>query len=90
VYVAQAQRHLQAGWEYTNALPRSAVRVRLACAWPLWLGFRTLELLRSANVLDPRERTKVSRKELKKMVLRSVISYPFPGAWRRLMPAVKC
>jgi len=24
--------HLQAGWAYTNALPRGSIRIRLACA----------------------------------------------------------
>ena len=85
-FLAQAEDHLRAGWTYTNALPRRAVRVRLACAWPLLLGFRTVEMLRSANVIDPRKRVKVSRPELKRMMVRSVLLYPFPSAWRRMLP----
>src|SRR5207237_6697088 len=51
-YLAKCEEHLTAGWAYINALPRRSVRVRLACAWPILIGARTLDRLRSGNVLD--------------------------------------
>lgn len=85
-HLAAAEAHLAAGWAYTNALPWRAARVRLACAWPVLIGMRTLARLRAANPLDARERVKVSRSELKSLMARSVLLYPFPAAWRRLFP----
>lgn len=84
-YVALAEAHLAAGWEYTNTLPRRCARVRLACAWPILIGVRTLKLLRAGHVLDPEERIKVSRPEVKKLMARSVFCYPWPGKWRKLV-----
>jgi farnesyl-diphosphate farnesyltransferase len=81
--LARAEAHLMAGWEYTNLIPRSQARVRLACAWPILIGLRTIKLLRTGNVLDPRQRIKISRAEVRSLILRSVVAYPFPG-WRKL------
>lgn len=80
----RADAHLQAGWNYTNALPRSCVRVRLACAWPILIGVRTLARLRRENVLNPARRIKIGRQDVRRIVLRSLVAYPFPGAWRGL------
>jgi farnesyl-diphosphate farnesyltransferase len=80
--LAAAEAHLAAGWDYTNMLPRGSVRVRLACAWPILIGARTLEKLRAGNVLNPAERIKVSRSEVKSLMVRSVLCYPWPPAWR--------
>ena len=84
-YLALAEGHLQAGWDYTNALPRRCVRVRLACAWPILIGLATLAKLRGANVLDPEQRIKVSRAEVKRLIVRSVLAYPFAGRWQKLV-----
>jgi farnesyl-diphosphate farnesyltransferase len=81
----RAQAHLLAGWDYTNALPRWSVRVRLACAWPILIGIETIRLLRSGNPLDPSQRLKVSRRQLKRLLWRSVLYYPCSSAWRRLV-----
>jgi farnesyl-diphosphate farnesyltransferase len=85
-WLERAEGHLLAGWDYTNALPRSSVRVRLACAWPIQIGLETVKLLRSAPVLDAQKRVKVTRSEVKKLMLRSVLLYPFPG-WKKLVRA---
>lgn len=82
-YLAAARAHLEAGWEYTNLVPGSP-RVRLACAWPILIGVRTLTLLRNGNVLDPTRRIKVSRAEVKHIILRSVAGLVVPPLWRRL------
>jgi len=83
-YLTQAEAHLAAGWAYTNALPRGGVRVRLACAWPILIGLETLKLLRCGPILDPAQRVKVSRSQVKRLIWRSVLYYPSPTAWRRL------
>ncbi len=82
-YLDCATAHLAAGWAYTNALPRGQVRVRLACAWPILIGVKTLERLRTANPLDGTQRVKVSRAEVRRILLRSVWLYPSRTAWIR-------
>ena len=86
-YLDKAESHLRAGWIYTNTLPFGQFRVRLACAWPILIGVRTIEKLRVANVIELQQRVKVSRGEVRGILLRSVLASPFPGAWRRLFPA---
>ncbi len=79
--------HLRAGWTYTNTLPFGQFRVRLACAWPILIGMRTIEKLRAASVIELQQRVKVSRGEVRGILLRSVLASPLPFAWRRLFPA---
>jgi farnesyl-diphosphate farnesyltransferase len=88
-YLDRADAHLLAGWAYTNALPRRSVRVRLACAWPILIGRETLRLLRAGNTLDPQERIKVSRPQVRRLMLRSVLLYPWPGAWKKMVAVGK-
>ncbi len=88
-WLNQAEQHLQAGWIYTNTLPRRCVRVRLACAWPLLIGRETLSLLRAGKVLEPLPRLKVSRTRVRNIIWRSVLYYPWPSAWRSLYPRVR-
>ncbi|MGO8764569.1 MAG: phytoene/squalene synthase family protein [Limisphaerales bacterium] len=78
-----AESHLAAGWNYTNSLPPGQFRVRLACAWPILIGVRTLARLRAGHILDARRRIKVPRGEVRWLMLRSLLYYPFPGAWRK-------
>jgi farnesyl-diphosphate farnesyltransferase len=79
--LALAEGHLAAGWEYTGSLPKRQVRLRLACAWPVLIGARTLRKLRHENMLDATRRVKVSRPEVRSLILRSVFLYPFARAW---------
>lgn len=79
-----AEGHLSAGWDYTTSLPRSAARVRLACAWPVLIGVKTLAKLRRENPLDPARRVKVSRAEVKSIMAATLLKYPFSTAWGRL------
>lgn len=85
-YLDLAEAHLAAGWAYTNTIPRNQARVRLGCAWPILIGRETLKRLRAASVLDPNGRVKISRSDVRRILLRSVLRYPNPGAWRRLAP----
>ena len=86
-YLDKAESHLSAGWRYTNMLPFGQFRVRLGCAWPVLIGMKTIEKLRAANVIELRQRVKVSRAEVRGMMMRSVLACPFPKAWRNLFPA---
>jgi farnesyl-diphosphate farnesyltransferase len=79
---ARAQGFLAEAWDYTNALPRNQIRVRLACAWPVLIGAETLEALRFGNVLDPSRRIKISRPRVRHLMLRSVLFLPFNGRWK--------
>jgi farnesyl-diphosphate farnesyltransferase len=81
-WLAGAEAHLAAGWDYTNALPGGQFRLRLACAWPILIGARTLRLLRQENVLDDGRRIKPSRPEVYALIRRSILLYPWPAAWR--------
>jgi farnesyl-diphosphate farnesyltransferase len=83
-WLDRAETNLQAGWAYTNALPRKNMRIRLACAWPILLGLETIRLLRSEKVLDSRRRVKAGRGFLRKMMLRSILIHPFPNKWAAL------
>ncbi|HTA31212.1 MAG TPA: phytoene/squalene synthase family protein [Candidatus Cybelea sp.] len=79
--LALAEGHLAAGWEYTGSLPKRQVRLRLGCAWPVLIGARTLRKLRHENMLDAARRVKVSRPEVRSLILRSVFLYPFARSW---------
>ena len=81
-----AEEHLAAGWAYTNSLPWGCVRVRLACAWPVLIGVRTLDHLRVENPLDPARRIKITRAEVRRLIWCSTALYPFPALWRGQAP----
>jgi len=83
-WLARAAAHLAAGWNYTNTLPWTCVRVRLACAWPVLIGLDTVRLLEKTPVLDPARRVKITRGRVKGILWRSVLYYPLPGVWRGL------
>ena len=60
--IRQAMEHLDQGWLYTMAIPRSEVRLRLACMWPILFGGETLKLVQaSPNVLNPDYSVKITR-----------------------------
>lgn len=83
-YLDFAEARLTAGWEYTNALPKKFGRLRLACAWPILIGRKTLDLLRVGPILDPAVRVKIPKSEVYNVILLSTLSHPFSGAWNRL------
>lgn len=83
-YLAKAEAHLAAGWLYTNTLPHTCLRVRLACAWPILIGAKTIARLKTDNFLDPQRRVKIRRAEVRQIMLRSVLLLPWPKAWQGL------
>ncbi len=86
-YLDLAESQLAAGWEYTNAIPGGHLRVRLACAWPILIGMETLKRLQAESVLDPQHRVKITRSEVRRLVVRSVLCYFSPASWKRLFVA---
>ena len=76
--------HYRAGWEYTLAIPRRLLTLRLACIWPLWIGLRTLGLLAATD--DPCAAgvvRKIERPEVKGLMRRSVLRGLSNGALDR-------
>jgi len=60
--IQQAVEYLDQGWKYTMAIPRSEIRLRLACMWPILLGGETLKLVQnSPHLLNPDCQVKVTR-----------------------------
>ncbi len=82
-YLDKAESHLVAGWRYTNTLPYGQFRVRLACAWPILIGQRTIGKLRAAGMTDLQTRVKVSRGEVWHIILLSLLACPLPFLWRQ-------
>ena len=82
-WLTTAHSHLEAGWTYTNTLPRNWIRIRLACAWPILIGARTLARLRTAPILDPTQRVKVPRREVRSILLGTLLRLPSRSAWER-------
>jgi farnesyl-diphosphate farnesyltransferase len=89
-HLDQAEAHLAAGWNYTNTLPFSQFRVRLACAWPVLIGLKTIKKLRAANPVELQQRVKISRGEVWRIIFISLLACPVPFLWRKLCaPAAK-
>lgn len=60
-----ALEHLDQGWLYTMAIPRSELRLRLACAWPILFALKTLQRVSvSEDLLDPAVTIKMTRAEI--------------------------
>ena len=79
-----AHDHLSHGWSYVLDLPWSWSRLRLASSWPILIGLRTIDRLRTGNVLDAQNRIKVSRAQVRSILLLSTLAYPVPPLWNRL------
>ncbi|HXC34987.1 MAG TPA: phytoene/squalene synthase family protein [Candidatus Acidoferrales bacterium] len=86
-YLDKAESHLRAGWDYTNMLPFNQFRVRLACAWPILIGIKTIEKLRQANVIELRQGIKIPRPDVRRLIVKSVLACPISSAWKNLFPA---
>ena len=82
IWLERAESHLQAGWNYTNAIPSGQWRLRLACAWPVLLGVRTLALLRRQPMLAGGRPIKIARSQLYGIMARSALFLAFPWVWK--------
>jgi len=76
-YIARTEEHLDEAVRYIGLLPHNQYRLRGACMIPVIIGKRTLALLKTQNVLDRRNRVKVSRKEIKEIIRKVIVSLPF-------------
>lgn len=69
-----AVAHLDAGWQYTMAIPGQLWRLRLACTWPIWIGLETVALLRQANPLEADKRVMVPQAVVNRMLARTILT----------------
>ena len=76
-YIAKTEEHLDEAVRYIGLLPHNQYRLRGACMIPVIIGQRTLALLKTQNVLDRNNRVKVSRKEIKGIIRKVIVSLPF-------------
>ncbi|MGO4329977.1 phytoene/squalene synthase family protein [Cupriavidus sp. 2TAF22] len=66
-------QHYRAALDYTLAIPGSAVRLRLACIWPIVIGLETLLLLvDNPEWLDPAKVSKIGRKKVYRVIAGSL------------------
>jgi len=70
-YVEVASSYLDNAVEYIEMLPKNQYRLRLSCMLPVLIGQRTLILLKEGNILNPDNRIKVLRPEIKKIMRKS-------------------
>lgn len=80
----KAEEHLAAAWQYTLLIPHKQYRLRLACAWPILMGKRTINLLDSANPLEQSSKRKISRSDVRSIIWNTLWRAPFKGRWLRL------
>jgi len=71
--VQKALDHFRCAAEYTLAMSRTSVRLRLACLWPILIGLDTLLLLvNNDDWLDPAKVSKVRRSDVYRILLSSL------------------
>ncbi len=84
-----AMEHLDQGWMYTMALPRSEIRQRLACMWPILLAGETLKRVAGASdLLDPAVNVKAPRSVVYRVLALTTLTggcgYVGTAYWGRL------
>ncbi len=84
-YLDLTESHLNSAVKYIEMLPHSKFRLRSACMLPVIIGKRTVSLLRGGNVLDPSDRIKIDRSEIKEVVKKVVLATPFKKASMRML-----
>ena len=84
-YLDLTTSHLEAAIDYIEMLPYSQFRLRGACMLPVLIAYQTLDRLREGNVLDPAERIKISRDEVKQFLKQVALAVPFPGSGSKLL-----
>lgn len=73
-YLDRTLEHLDCGWRYTLAIPAAERRLRLACAWPILIGLKTLALLRRrTDLLDPHRHIMIFRGKVYWIVFKSLV-----------------
>jgi farnesyl-diphosphate farnesyltransferase len=60
-----AVEHLDQGWLYAMAIPRSETRLRLSCMWPILSAGESLKLVSSSpDLLNPAVKVKIPRSKV--------------------------
>jgi farnesyl-diphosphate farnesyltransferase len=71
--VRKSLDHFRAALDYTLAIPRFSLRLRLACVWPIVIGLETMLLLvDNAHWLEPAKVSKIQRKQVYGILARSL------------------
>lgn len=81
--------HLDQGWLYTMAIPRTEVRLRLACMWPILFAGHTLRRVAlSQELLDPKVNVKMSKGQVKRIMAGTTVTaasgFIWTAYWGRL------
>lgn len=83
-WIRTALEHFDAAEIYLLATPRRCLRLRLAVLWPILLGLATLEkLARNEDWLNPKRPSRVRRRWVYGMMLRSLATAPSDALLRR-------
>ena len=84
-YLDLTDEYLTSAVQYIEMLPHWKFRLRAACMFPVIIGKRTVSKLREGNVLDPSNRIKIDRSEIKDVIKKVVISVPSRQASIRIL-----
>ena len=84
-YLDLTDDYLTSAVQYIEMLPHWKFRLRAACMFPVVIGKRTVSKLREGNVLDPSNRIKVDRTEIKGVIKKIVFSVPSRQASMRIL-----
>jgi farnesyl-diphosphate farnesyltransferase len=84
-----AMEHLDEGWRYALAIPRSEIRQRLACMWPILLAGETLRRVAVApDLLNPAVNVKAPRGTVYRVMAITTLTcaneYVATAYWNRL------
>ena len=84
-YLELTEAHLEAAVQYIGLIPHRQFRLRGACMLPVVIGKKTVSKLRKGNVLDPKNRIKIDRSEVKSVLRKVVMAVPFEGMSKKLL-----
>jgi len=84
-YLDLTDEYLDSAIQYIEMLPHWKLRLRAACMFPVIIGKRTVSKLREGNALDPSNRLKIDRSEIKEVIKKVVFSVPSRQASMRIL-----
>lgn len=87
--IGVARDHLDEGWRYTMMIPRRALRLRLACMWPILFAGETLQrVARASDLLDSRVNVKMPKRRVYGIIALTTLTagcgYVGTAYWGRL------
>jgi farnesyl-diphosphate farnesyltransferase len=89
-FIDLARTDLDDALEYITLIPRRAIAIRAFCVLPLLFAYATLrDLSGSRAMLTPGGQVKISRREVKALMVVGLLSLLSNGALRRLVRRVK-